>query len=255
MVQRDGMAAGAAKQAGVSRLATPPVPITGSIQNMSTGRATSPAEPLNNPAYTPPYQAPTSYGYDLPMNTAVPDTANFGGMPPNQGIQAAPAPEVPQGPIVGGRQWYNQLSAGDQVAQDNQYLGGDSDYNAQMGEYDKALNAFIDRITKQKQLFEQDGIDATASVDANQNQTLNGLGEDFGARGMSYSGLFDQTKNQNIGRFNETKAGITKNTSRNKTEADNRQADYSAENELGRGNAKRSALNRMANRQSIIDSQ
>jgi hypothetical protein len=71
---------------------------------------------------------------------------------------------------------------------------------------------------------------------------------------MSYSGLFDQTKNQNIGRFNETRAGITKNTARNKTEADNRQADYSAENELGRGNAKRAALNRMASKQQIIDS-
>lgn len=234
------------------RIATPPAPITGSVQNMSTGRVTTPAEPLNNPAYTPP----ANYGYDLPANTPVPSTANYGA-PDNWGASGpAPAPAAPEPPSapVGGRQWYSALSEGDRAAQDQQWLGGDSDYTSQIAEYDRALQSFIDRIAGQKKLFNQDADDALASTGRNQTMSLNSLGEDFGARGLSYSGLFDQSKNQTNERFNESKGGIEKVRSKNLTDATNREEDYRSENSISRKNAERGSLARQAQRQALLDS-
>jgi hypothetical protein len=171
-------------------------------------------------------------------------------MPAQQAAQAAAPPMPPQG----GAQWYQGLDAGGRAAQDQSWLGGDSDYTSQIAEYDRSLQTFIDRIMNQKKMFNQDANDAVASTDKNQTMSLDQLGEDFGARGLSYSGMFDTTKNQTNDRFNEAKGNIEKVRGRNLTDADNREADYRTENGISRGNAERSSLSRQAQRQALLDS-
>lgn len=173
---------------------------------------------------------------------------------PMQQSFAPPPPPPPPAPPVGGRQWYQSLDQGARAAQDQQYLAGDSDYTAQISEYDRALETFIDRIANQKKMFNQDADDAVASTGKNQAMSLDQVGEDFGARGLSYSGMFDTTKNQTNDRFNEAKGGIEKVRGRNLSDATNREADYRSENKISRGNAERSALSRQAQRQALLDS-
>lgn len=164
------------------------------------------------------------------------------------------APPPPPTPPVGGRQWYNSLDAGGKQAADNQWLGGDSDYTAQISEYDKALQSFIDRIAEQRKGFTTDANLATQSTERNQNMSLDNLGEDFGARGLSYSGLFDTSKNQTNQRFNEAKSGIERMRAKNDSDAVNRETDYRAENQISRNNAQRASTGRQAQRQALIDS-
>jgi hypothetical protein len=155
---------------------------------------------------------------------------------------------------VGGSQWYNSLGAGDKLTAESEWLGGDSDYTAQLGEYDRALSDFINRITAQKQGFDLDADNAILAVGKNQTNAGNQLGEDFGARGMSFSGLFDKSRNDLNNRFSEQKSNVENVRTKNKSDADNRLADYTAENNIGRSNAKRSALTRMAAQQAMLDS-
>lgn len=173
-------------------------------------------------------------------------------------VPQAPAPvaepPAPPAPPVGGRQWYNALDAGAQAQTQDQWLGGDSDYTAQLGEYDRALNDFIARIVAQKEGFDTDANNAVAANTKNMQFSGDQLGEDFGARGMSYSGLFDKSLNTMNTRFKDQESNINQVRTKNKSEADNRQADYTAENNIGRGNAKRSALTRMAAQQAMLDS-
>lgn len=174
--------------------------------------------------------------------------------------QSAPAPDagfappVQAGPARGGRQEYEAMDPGMQAATDQQWLGGDSDYTAQLGEYDRALQDFITRITGQKDNFELDRKNAEGANNRNMETSTNQLGEDFGARGMSYSGLAAKSQGDLRGRFEEQGKNINLVAQRNNDDADNRRKDYEAENTIGRGNAKRSALARMAAQQSITDS-
>lgn len=166
---------------------------------------------------------------------------------------APPAAPAPPAPPVGGARWYSGLGTAQRAATDAQWLGGDSDYAAQIGEYDRALNDFIARITAQKANFNLDAKNADAANEKNRGFSGDALGEDFGARGMSYSGLFDQSRNELNDRFNEQGANIKTVNARNLSEADNRLADYRSENNIGRSNAKRSALTRMAAQQAMLD--
>lgn len=174
--------------------------------------------------------------------------------PAQQQTFAPPPPPPPPAPPVGGRQWYNGLDQGARAAQDKSWLAGDSDYNAQTAEFDRALQTFIDRIASQKKMFEQDATDATNSTNRNQTMSLDQLGEDFGARGLSYSGLAVDSADKTNTRFNEAKGQIGKVLARNNQDASNRQADYETENKISRGNAERSALSRQAQRQALLDS-
>jgi hypothetical protein len=171
-----------------------------------------------------------------------------------QAAFAPPTPPPPPTPPVGGRQWYSGLDQGARAAQDQSWLGGDSDYTSQIAEYDRALQTFIDRIANQKKMFNQDAEDATASTGRNQAMSLDALGEDFGARGLSYSGLAVDSADKTNQRFNEAKSGIGKVLARNTQDASNREADYRSENAISRGNAERSSLSRQAQRQALLDS-
>jgi hypothetical protein len=208
-----------------------------SVSSMSAGPAPYIA-PVQN--YAGPQSNPYNTGPLLPQQA-----------PPTQ-QQFAPPP--PPAPPVGGRTWYNGLDQGAKAAQDQSWLGGDSDYTAQIAEYDKALRTFIDRIANQKKGFEQDANDATASTNRNQGLTLDQLGEDFGARGLSYSGLAVDSADKTNTRFNEAKGQIGKVLARNNQDADNRQADYQSENDISRLNAQKSSLSRQAQRQALLDS-
>lgn len=242
--------------AGIKRIATPAVPITGSIKNMSTGRMTSPAEPLNNPAYTPP--PPPSYGYDLPSPAAIQQVQQY-----QPSLYQQPAPQTFAPPMepprpqfaAGGRQEFNTFSPEQQQMSEQQWLTGDSDYTAQTGLYQKALDDFVRRITGRIQGFDVDAKEATAGNLKNEAMSADSLGSDFGARGLSYSGLFDQSKNKLLDRYKQGRGNIEKNRAQNVQNAENEKADYTAENEISRQNARRSSLLRMAAQQQLLDSQ
>lgn len=210
-------------------------------------RTTGPA-----PAPAPTYAAPSTSSYSSVPSRPIAPVSNY--QPAQQQSFAAPEPPPPPAPPVGGAKWYGGLDSNARAAQDQSWLGGDSDYTAQIAEYDRALQTFIDRIANQKKMFNQDADDAVASTGRNQAMSLDSLGEDFGARGLSYSGMFDTTKNQTNERFNDAKGGIEKVRSRNLSDADNREADYRTENQISRGNAERSSLSRQAQRQALLDS-
>lgn len=234
--------------AGSNRTAggTTPAPAPSVGWDIGTGanRTTGPA-----PSYAAPSNSLSSFSSN-PSPTIAP-VSNQG---PMGGGFAPPPAAPPPAPPVGGRQWYGGLDEGSRAAQDQSWLGGDSDYTSQIAEYDRALQTFIDRIMNQKKMFNQDADDAVASTGRNQAMSLDSLGEDFGARGLSYSGMFDTTKNQTNERFNEAKGGIEKVRGRNLSDADNREADYRSENAISRGNAERSSLSRQAQRQALLDS-
>lgn len=164
-----------------------------------------------------------------------------------------PEPAAPPAPIVGGAQWYNGLDEAGRASADQQWLGGDADYTAQIAEYDRALQSFIDRIAGKKKMFNQDADDALASTGRNQSMSLDNLGEDFGARGLAYSGLFRKSSDETNTRFNDAKGGIEKVRSRNLTDASNQEEDYRAENSISKTNAEKSSLARQAQRQALLD--
>lgn len=223
--------------------------------------------PAGNVSLQPSYQAPRDT-YNVPLSELNPaNQTQYGGVAGGGGGgYAAPvggggggaapaAPAAPRGPAVGGRAWYNSLDAGAKAAQDQQWLGGDSDYTAQLGEYDKALSDFISRITAQKEGFTKDTNRAVQANSDNQQLAGNQLGEDFGARGMMYSGLWDKSLGLQNKRFKDQEENINRVGLQNQTDADNRLGDFKSQNSIDRNNAMRAALGRMAQQQSIIDSQ
>ena len=243
---------GAARTSGGSMAAPAPLPaptMTNAQRNAIASYATGPSSSISSFSAAPaPYIAPV-------QNYAGPQSNPYNTGPlvaPAGGPQADMAPPAPP---VGGRQWYNSLDAAGQASENQKYLAGDSDYTAQISEFDRALKTFIDRIANQKKMFEQDANDATASTNRNQNMSLDALGEDFGARGLSYSGLYKTENGRTNDRFNEVKGNIGKVLQKNNQDADMRQADYETENKISRGNAERSALSRQAQRQALLDSQ
>lgn len=236
---------------GGGRIASAPEPVTGQVQGAANGRSVSPSEPLQAQVRIPtggtqPYAVARQQA--LAPRTAAATAA------PAPAPYVAQAPAAPRGPAQGGRQAYEAMDAGARAQTDADWLGGDSDYTAQLGEYQRALDDFVSRIAGQKKNFEDDRVLAQDANGKNQTMSTNQLGEDFGARGMSYSGLWDKSKNDLMTRFSEQGKNIDLVAQRNSNEADNREKDYRAENSIGQGNAKRSALARMAAQQSIIDS-
>lgn len=163
-------------------------------------------------------------------------------------------PVIAQGPTVGGRAWYDAMDAQGQQAEQNKYLGGDSDYQAQLGEYDRALKDFVSRISGQITNFNDDAKLATTATNQNMNTSKNELGADFGARGLSYSGMAAKSQEDLSNRFNDQVKNIDLVRGRNVSDAQGRQKDYESENQIGRGNAKRSALARMMANQQLVDS-
>jgi hypothetical protein len=155
----------------------------------------------------------------------------------------------------GGRAEFNSFSPEQQQMTQDQWLAGDSDYTEQTGLYQKALDDFVRRITGRIEGFDLDAKDATAGNIKNQNMSADSLGADFGARGLSYSGLWDQSKNKLLDRYAQGRGNIEKNRATNVQNAKNEQADYTAENEIARKNSLRSSLLRMAAQQQLLDSQ
>ena len=173
--------------------------------------------------------------------------------PPQQMAPIAPPPPPRPQFAPGGFKEFQQLSPEQQQMAQNKYLGGDSDYTEQVGLYQKALDDFIARISGKIQNFETDANDAIASNTKNEGMSMNNLGADFAARGLSYSGLFDQSRNKTKDRFAEGRVNINKNKDANVQQAKNDQADYTAETEINKKNAQRASLLRMAQQQQLLD--
>lgn len=228
----------------LQRESSAPVPISQRVSDAPVpfqGMTQSPAGPV-------PYQL-----YQQELHSA-PGTGT-GAAPGTGGAPAADTPAAaPAGPVQGGRAWYNSLAGDAQKNYQNQFLGGDADYNAQMGEYNRALQDFVARITNQKQGFQTDTTNALTANGKNRDLSLQQLGDDFAARGMSYSGLNDKSRNLLNDRYAQQDNNIQQVGTRNLTDADNRQADFSNQNQIDKGNAQRAALGRMLQQQQLIDS-
>lgn len=198
------------------------------------------------PAPAPVYRAPAPV-YQPPMNFApAPQIQNFAPAPP-------PEPPRPQFAPGGRQEFLNMFSPEQQQLTEQQFLSGDSDYTQQMGMYQRALDDFVRRITGRIEGFEQDAKDSIAGNVKNEAMSLDQLGADFGARGLAFSGLWDTSRNKMKDRYTQGRTNIDKNKTTNVQNARNEEADYKAENEISRGNAKRSALMRMAAQQSLKD--
>lgn len=194
----------------------------------ATAPTNSPQQPWQAPAYVPPTYAPPA-----PAVSYAPP-ANYGGGGASGGF-AAPAP-APQKPRMSESDW----------------LSGDAEFLDQENEYNRALSEFTNRINKKKKNFEDDFGQGREANAQNQTRTLTGLGEDFAARGMAYSGVFDQARTETEDNFKKQLANIETIKNRSVAQADDDLADYKQENTLSRGNAKRNALARFANSQSLM---
>ena len=211
--------------------------------------------------YTPPtgnYQAPYA-NVRTPYQAPAAQTQQSFYQPayqqPAQNFAPPPPPEPPRPQFApGGRQEFlNMFNPEQRQMTEEQWLTGDSDYTAQMGQYQKALDDFVRRITGRIQGFETDATEAIAGNQKNEAMSADSLGQDFGARGLSYSGLFDTSRNKLLDRYKQGRANIDKNKTQNVQNAREEEANYKSENEISRGNAKRSSLMRMAAQQSLKD--
>lgn len=229
----------------------PKISTTSGITGYSTpavGRNPAPiAAPYYNPA--PAYTPPPQQQYVTPAPSF---QQSFNQAPP-----PPPPPMDPPRPqfAPGGFQEFNQMDPAKQQMSRDKWLAGDSDYTEQIGLYQKALDDFVRRITGRIDSFNTDAKDATAGNLKNESMSADSLGADFGARGLSYSGLFDQSRNKLLDRYKEGRTNIEKNRLTNVQGAENEKADYTAENQISRKNAQRASLLRMAQQQQLLDSQ
>lgn len=206
-----------------------------------------PAAPVYRaPAYSPPaYTPPTYYAPPPAQNYYSPPPAQTFSAPTQRAFAAPePAPAPPPPPPPPKRP--EKLNATD-------WLEGDSGYQDQMSEYDRAAQTFLERITKEKKQFNLDNDLAVTGNKRNRGVALDDNANDFASRGLIHSGLFDQESTQLNERFNEQDSLLARILQRQLGDADDRLADNRSEVSLGRGNAKRSALARMAAKQAIMD--
>lgn len=196
-----------------------------------------------------PYRAPAPTYYQAPQTYQQPY------QPPVQNFAPAPPPEPPRPQFApGGRQEFlNIFSPEQRQLSEQEWLGGDSDYTAQTGLYQRALDDFVKRITGRIQGFETDATEALAGNKKNETMSADQLGADFGARGLSYSGLFDTSKNKLLDRYKQGRTNIEKNKTQNVQNANDERQNYESENAISQQNAKRASLMRMAAQQSLKD--
>lgn len=213
--------------------------------------APAPRQSYSPPAYSPPsYTPPPQTYYPPPQTFSQPfiPQQTFSGGGGGGNIQAfsapAPAPAPPPPPPPPKRP--AALNATD-------WLQGDSGYQDQMSEYDRAAATFLARIKKEKEQFNLDNDVAVKGNSRNRGVALQDNADDFAARGMMNSGLFDQESQELTGRFNEQDSLLARILQRQIGDADDRLADNRTEIQLGRGNAKRQALARMAAKQALMD--
>ena len=222
----------------------PRVSTTSGATGIATPYAGSNPTPITAPSYLSGGAPPR---YSAPAPAPVYQQPAY--FPPPPPIEP-PRPQF----APGGRMEFENLFSPEQRAMTEQsFLGGDSDYNAQVGMYQKALDDFVARITGRIQGFETDATDALNMNVKNEGMSTDALGADFGARGLSYSGLFDQSRQRTKDRFAQGRTNITKNKDSNIQNARNEEADYRAENEISRQNAQRAALLRLAQQQQLLD--
>lgn len=194
-----------------------------------------------------------SYGYDLPMNTPIPDSSNYGAP---QGYNPAPNPYAyapqQQAQQFGGGGGSSIASApapepqAKPVMTEADWLAGDSQYQDQMTEYDNTLKDFLARLATQESDFDTDFGVAQKGFARNKEQGLLGLGEDFTSRGLANSGMFVNAQNESKARYQDQENGL--NTSRTRAKADfgNQRTDKQKATDQAKGNAKKDSLGRMS---------
>lgn len=129
---------------------------------------------------------------------------------------------------------------------EKEWLAGDSAYQDQISEYEKALQDFVARIAERESEIKQDADLAIKANQRNQTLGLNSNAEDFASRGMINSGLFADSAEKLSDRYNEARGSIETNRGRQIGAMADERETYKRENELGRNNARRQALQRMA---------
>lgn len=199
-----------------------------------------------------PFRQPPTYGYDLPMNTAIPDSSNYGAP---QGYNPAPNPYAyaPQqqaqqfgggGESMGGAPAPEPQAA--PVMTEADWLAGDSQYQDQMTEYDNTLKDFLTRLATQESDFDTDFGVAQRGFSRNKEQGLLGLGEDFTSRGLANSGMFAQAQTDSKARYQEQENGLNTSKTRAKSDFENQRTDKTKATDQAKGNAKKDSLGRMS---------
>lgn len=213
-----------------------PAPVYAPAPQQQAYRAPAPVyQPAQINSYSPPAQqqafraSPTAQ--NMPYQVPTPS------LPPATFAEPIEPPKPP-------RKIYNKDS----------WLAGDSDYKEQVTEYDRAINSFRNRINAKKAEFDEDYKQAEGTTQKNRDFTLNDLGEDFGSRGLAYSGLFDQAKERTNDQFRQQIANLVNLKQRQTTDADEEFADFGTETNLRKANALRQAIARMAQAQALSDS-
>jgi len=195
------------------------------------------AKPITaSPSAQLTYAKPTISTYS--PNTGY--TAPVGNSPYSGGVGAwkaapanipAPAPAVPQSkPVISEADW----------------LAGDGEYQAQVGQFDGSLKDFLDRLATQKTDFTNDYNTAVTGLGRNREKAELGLGEDFTSRGLANSGMF-QAGRKDMGQAFETQENGLK-TAKGRAEADFsfQESDKRKATDQAKGNAKLASLGRMS---------
>lgn len=186
------------------------------------------AGPASNPYRSAPMPAPVQQQPIASPSFGIgsPDSGSYGG-------GGSPAPQAK--PV---------MSEGD-------WLSGDGEYQNQMNDFGSTLTDFLARLTRQKDEFTQDYDVASKGLERNAAQGLQGVGEDFTARGLANSGLFGQAKREAETGFQNQRDGMNTAKSRAFSDFDTQKRDKEASTEQAKGNAKRSSLGRMAMQQAF----
>lgn len=214
----------------------------------------------NTPSYAPPpsiarppaqnYQPRTPSSYIAPIpnyappQPQAPANTNWGGggiasggggggmaNPGASGAGAAPSTPAPK-----------PMSEGD-------WLAGDTEYQNELTGYDNTLKDYLARILTQEEDFKTDFGTAMKGFGRNRDRSLLGLGEDFTSRGLANSGMFADSQQKANTQFEEQENGLELSKTRGLADFGTQRSDKKRSTETQKGNARRSSLARMAQKE------
>lgn len=191
------------------------------------------------PNYVPQYSPPAP-GYAPPANTnwgGGGSTAGFGGggnamaNPGASGAGSAPSTPAPK-----------PMSESD-------WLAGDTEYQNELTGYDNTLKDFLARIATQENDFTTDFGTAMKGFGRNRDRSMLNLGEDFTSRGLANSGMFADSRTKANAQFEDQENGLELSKTRGLADFGTQRSDKKRSTETQKGNARRSSLARMAQKE------
>ena len=129
------------------------------------------------------------------------------------------------------------------------WLSGDVEYQNEIKGYDDTLKDFLARITTQETDFKNDYGVAVKGFNRNKDRGLLGIGEDFTSRGLANSGMFADARTKANTQYKEQETGMKTAKTRGLADFTNQKSDKQRSTDTQKGNARRSSLARMAQKQ------